>query len=258
MIIHYLKIAFRNLWKYKFQNAIGILGVAVGLVCFTFCCYIPRFLGSIDQFYPGADRMYCVSYSGPDLTVGLGQKLQEQFPGDIEKTTFIFPSVMYEALFEWNNDIKNEYEIFLSEADSMLTDFFSLEFVAGNPQSATKSFNSILLFEDFAQKIGKPNDLIGKVISIKDKLFHITGIVKNLPKNTSLTLFSACNGFMFNSEVGLFQRLNDDPVFVLELDFLFEHLLDNIDIGNRNDHFQNMESGSGKSRGSNKNGMSGA
>ena len=35
MKIHHLKIAFRNLLKYKTQTVISVLGLAVGFVCFT-------------------------------------------------------------------------------------------------------------------------------------------------------------------------------------------------------------------------------
>lgn len=37
MIRHYLKVAFRNLLKYKTQNIISIIGLAVGLLCFNRC-----------------------------------------------------------------------------------------------------------------------------------------------------------------------------------------------------------------------------
>ena len=36
MITHNLKIAVRNLRKYKTQNIISIIGLAVGFVCFAF------------------------------------------------------------------------------------------------------------------------------------------------------------------------------------------------------------------------------
>jgi len=36
MIVHNLKIAFRNLWKYMTQNIISIIGLAVGFTCFAF------------------------------------------------------------------------------------------------------------------------------------------------------------------------------------------------------------------------------
>lgn len=40
MIRHYLKVAFRNLLKYKTQNIISIIGLAVGLLCFCICMYV--------------------------------------------------------------------------------------------------------------------------------------------------------------------------------------------------------------------------
>lgn len=34
MITHYLKVAFRNLVKYKTQTLISIIGLSVGFTCF--------------------------------------------------------------------------------------------------------------------------------------------------------------------------------------------------------------------------------
>lgn len=44
MILHYFKIAFRNLCKHKTQNIISIIGLAVGLLCFCVCIYCSRFV----------------------------------------------------------------------------------------------------------------------------------------------------------------------------------------------------------------------
>lgn len=35
MITHYLKVAFRNLVKYKTQTLISIIGLSVGFTCFA-------------------------------------------------------------------------------------------------------------------------------------------------------------------------------------------------------------------------------
>ena len=51
MITHYLKVAVRNLLKYKTQNLISNGGLAVGLFCFCICFYISRFVGSIDTCF---------------------------------------------------------------------------------------------------------------------------------------------------------------------------------------------------------------
>jgi uncharacterized membrane protein YccC len=35
MIKHYLKVAFRNMWKYKGQTLISVMRLAVGFACFA-------------------------------------------------------------------------------------------------------------------------------------------------------------------------------------------------------------------------------
>ena len=61
MLRHYLKIAFRNLLKYKTQNIISIIGLAVGFVCFAFSALWIRYEMSYDSFHPKADRIYRVN-----------------------------------------------------------------------------------------------------------------------------------------------------------------------------------------------------
>jgi len=60
MLHHHLKIAFRNLRKYKTQNTISIIGLAVGFTCFAFSALWIRYEMSYDNFHPKADRIYRV------------------------------------------------------------------------------------------------------------------------------------------------------------------------------------------------------
>jgi putative ABC transport system permease protein len=60
MIIHYFKIAFRNMWKYKTQSLSGIFGLAFGLACFVPAVYWMRYETSYDSFYPDAEHIYRV------------------------------------------------------------------------------------------------------------------------------------------------------------------------------------------------------
>ena len=58
MFIHYLKITFRNLRKYKTQSLTGIFGLAFGLACFIPALYWIRYETSYDNFYPNAENIY--------------------------------------------------------------------------------------------------------------------------------------------------------------------------------------------------------
>src|SRR6266699_2154511 len=63
MIRNYLKIAFRNLMKYKFISFINLFGLTVGLTC---CLLIVAYIFnelSYDKFNEKAERIYRVTRS---------------------------------------------------------------------------------------------------------------------------------------------------------------------------------------------------
>src|SRR5687767_3051651 len=70
MIRNYLKIAFRNLTKYKFISFINLFGLTIGLTC---CLLILSYIlheVSYDKFQPNADRVYRVTRSFNDPETG--------------------------------------------------------------------------------------------------------------------------------------------------------------------------------------------
>lgn len=56
MILHYLKVALRNLWKYKTNTLISLVCLSIGITCFCMTeLSIKHSLGYIDE-YPDSDR----------------------------------------------------------------------------------------------------------------------------------------------------------------------------------------------------------
>ena len=68
MLALYLKITFRNMWKYKTQSLTGIFGLAFGLACFVPALYWLHYETSYDSFYPEAEDIYRV-YKGEYLAL---------------------------------------------------------------------------------------------------------------------------------------------------------------------------------------------
>ena len=60
MLRHYFKIAFRNLLKYKTQNFISIIGLAIGLSSFALSVFWVQYEMTYDSFHKDADRIYLV------------------------------------------------------------------------------------------------------------------------------------------------------------------------------------------------------
>src|SRR5688500_20385643 len=101
MIRNYLKIAFRNLAKYKFISFINLFGLTIGLTCcFLILSFILHEL-SYDKYQPEANRVYRVtrSFNNPETgasslnlsTVAppFGPLLQNDFKQIEDMTRFI-------------------------------------------------------------------------------------------------------------------------------------------------------------------------
>ncbi len=200
MIVHYLKIAFRNLWKYKFQNTIGIIGVSVGLICFTLICYFPRFIMGMDSHYPNASRMYVLELDKWSVKLKLATNIEQYLisnhPNEVEKQTYILRRTHETESISFSGKKDIPYEFNLTEADTSLLSFFSLTTIAGTKQAIIRTPNSVVLFETFAKNFGDPQSLIGGNIQLKDKLLQVTGILNDLPANSTLGMDT--KGFIFN------------------------------------------------------------
>ena len=97
MIFHYLTIASRNMWKYKLQSVVGIIGLAVGFTFFGLGYNWMKYKTSYDGFYPDSKHIYRIygvdGQSGrtlEQLPLILMEKLQQEFP-EVEKVTAIYP-----------------------------------------------------------------------------------------------------------------------------------------------------------------------
>ena len=60
MITHYLKVAVRNLLKYKTQSIISIVGLAIGLATFSLSSIWLKYEMNYDTHWPDAERIYQV------------------------------------------------------------------------------------------------------------------------------------------------------------------------------------------------------
>ena len=65
MIRHYIKTAFRNLLKYKAQNIISIIGLSVGILCFSICLYCSRYINSTDKCFTHWERIADINLYTP-------------------------------------------------------------------------------------------------------------------------------------------------------------------------------------------------
>ena len=193
MIRNYLKIAWRNLTKYKFISFINLFGLTVGLTC---CLLILTYIineVSYDQ-YKQSKNMYRVerTFLNPqDKTVNLrlssiappfGRLLANDFK-EIKKITQVLqngptPFKYDEKLFSENNSFF---------ADGAMLDLFDVKLTKGNAAKALDEPFSVLLTEETAKKYFGNDEPLNKVVRVNSQFdLKVTGVYKSFPTNSHL------------------------------------------------------------------------
>jgi len=188
MFRNYMKVALRNLLRYKSYSMINIFGLAAGLACCLFIFLYVQFELSYDTFHKDVERIYRVSLNRktsagddflPSNSVPLGPVLKENYP-----------QVEYSArITTWGSGtFKYKERIFYEEnarhADPEIFNIFSLPFILGNPETALVRPFTVVITEDIAKKyLGNENPM-GKIIKRDTTGYEITGVIKVSPANS--------------------------------------------------------------------------
>src|ERR1700760_2769271 len=166
MLKNYLKIAWRNLMKAKVFSFINIFGLTVGItVCLMIFLFIVNEF-SFDNFHKDGKDMYRVMRSfdknqsaAPWLSGPYAPALLNDFRGEIKEAVRIMPD---NDLVSYKNRPFNEKKIYLT--DSNFFTFFSFPLLKGNPATALRDENSIVLTAATAKRIFGDEDPMGKVL----------------------------------------------------------------------------------------------
>jgi putative ABC transport system permease protein len=193
MLKNYLRIAVRNLAKYKFISFINLFGLTIGLSC---CLLILTYIlheTSYDKYNRQAGRIYRVtrSFNNDQGVVSLhlgavappfGPLLKNDFP-DIQQVTRLLPIGHMPMRYE--DKIFNENDLFF--ADSSFPGVFDMTVLQGNPRTALADPFSVMLTPSVARKYFGNTDPINKVIRMNNRFnFKVTGIFKPFPSAAHL------------------------------------------------------------------------
>lgn len=200
MFSNYCIVAWRNLLRNKTFSLINITGLAIGLAtAFLIYQYVQVEL-SYDRFHKNADRIYRVpiSYSGSFASLGssainhpaVGPSMKADFPEVEDYTRLVRASLFIPAATvsykkEGETPVTfNEERVYL--ADRSFLTIFSFPLIAGNPTNALKEPKSIVITEGIAKKYFGEEDALGKILSITNLDFKVTGLMKDIPENSHL------------------------------------------------------------------------
>jgi putative ABC transport system permease protein len=191
LIWNYIKIALRKLKVQKGFSIINISGLAIGLAaCILILLWVQDEL-SYDTFHKNKDQIYRIiteDHTGNTIftqagsPAPIGQAMLDSIP---EVLNFVRVQSGWSG---WHLHLKDQNYTTerLAAVDPPFFEFFNFPFIKGDPRTALNDRYSIVITEELAHKIFGDEDPMGKTLSLNEADMTITGILKNLPKNSHL------------------------------------------------------------------------
>ena len=200
MLLHYLKMTFRDFRKHKIQTATCIVGISIGLACFTFCAYYARLFTGMDTHYPDADRIFTVvrenhafNVKHPINRIGLSRYLY-QYPEIAATAEFNFAEPISTTV---SRESGTEYFFNLSciEVENTWFDFFSVKPIEG---VIDNRLGAIVLTQQAAQKLFPGESAVGKLIegnqkyldNLRPVFYTVTAVIPDIPRKSFFNAYA--------------------------------------------------------------------
>ncbi len=191
MFRNYLLTALRYVWKNKTYSFLNIFGLAIGITCAGLIFLWVEAELNYDT-YPKRDLIYNVrtnqTYNSLIRTFGsspgpLAAAMKAEIPGVANTCR----SRNTQALFSLGDKSVYEQSIY---ADSSLFSMFSMSFIQGDPSTAFRDLNSVVITEKMARQFfGETPGVIGRTLKMDNKdNYTVTGVIRDLPVNSTLQL----------------------------------------------------------------------
>lgn len=186
MLVNYLKVAFRNLWRSKGFSFINISGLAIGMATAILIFLWIYNEVSYDRFHKNGAYLY----QAWNRSI-FDNKLQcwNNVPKILAPTLKLeYPEIANVARVNTRHFVTRTGDKKLSSSalitDSSFLSMFSFPMLQGDPNTALNGTYSLVITQKMANKMFGTEDAMNKVIQIDSNSFTVTGILKDLPVNT--------------------------------------------------------------------------
>jgi putative ABC transport system permease protein len=191
MFRSFVELSLRNLFrKNRLFTLINISGLAIGLACVFLIALFIYDEYSFDAYHGKADRIHRIvlDFTEEGNTVKwartsapIGQYLKGAYP-EVEQVVRLRKNPGTDLL---SHDETKFYEERLFFADSTLFDVFDIGLAQGDPASALRDRNSIVITQALADRYFPGSDAVGKSIRLNNTVdLKVTGIMTEMPSNS--------------------------------------------------------------------------
>jgi putative ABC transport system permease protein len=230
MLKNFLVITLRNILRDKTYLILNVLGLSLGIAGSILILLFVRHEISYDKFHTNYDRIYRINsfakLEGNQMSVAISappqaKAFKAEYPEIEDATRYYYPN---DQKVTCNQVTYHEKGFFYADANFL--DIFHFPLEKGDPKTALRNPNSVILTRDMARKLFGETDPIGKSIILNnDQVYQVTGIAKNTPVNTHfrfdyLASFNSLE--LSKSEFWLSQML--ETYIVIQKDYPYQKL----------------------------------
>lgn len=200
MLRNFIKTTFRNLLKNKAHAAINVIGLSLGMTCAVIIFRVIQFETSFEAFQENGDRIFRIVHNdtefdtddySPGVPIPLPEALRLDFP-EIDALTIVdsnFGSVVISVERPDGSIARFEEEQSVSHVNQDYLRMFTMNWLAGNPESALANPKSAVISRSLAQKYFGDENPLGKQLTYNNRLtFQVTGLIEDMPENTEMPL----------------------------------------------------------------------
>jgi len=190
MFKNFFLTTLRNISRNRIYAFINVFGLSIGLASSILILLFVSSELSYDNYHSKADNIYRLYLDGVledrvlkggNTSIASGPAYKQEIPEILEFTRFKTTGQTI-LIYDEEKYVDDEFVY----ADSSVFRIFDFHMLEGNPETALKEPNTIVLTKSLAQKIFGNREALNKVISINsDSSFYtVTGVIEDLPANT--------------------------------------------------------------------------
>uniref|UniRef100_UPI00259031A2 ABC transporter permease n=1 Tax=Algoriphagus sp. TaxID=1872435 RepID=UPI00259031A2 len=213
---NYLKVAFRNLMRYKIFSFINIFGLGVSMALSLIVITLVLDQYKYDRHNTQKERIFRVNTlsekykPSATTTMALKETLLAEVPG-VEKAARIKRGFGNISMMDFKQDINIPVTGYF--ADPEILELFELELEVGNPATALTEPYSVVLTRESASKLFRNPNPIGESIKVGEQgEFKVTGILKENPDQKSHVMFEGLASFATLKSLNPVDSTGHDPL----------------------------------------------
>ncbi|MEM8526907.1 MAG: ABC transporter permease [Bacteroidota bacterium] len=218
MLSHYIKLAFRTIWKNKLFSSVNIFGLAVGIACFLLVGGYVWQEWQVNRALRNLENQYIIQSKWKQPNMGIESTTVGYLPRALTDH-YAHLVANYYRFDGLTSNVANGDQVFrenLQVGDSTLLSMYGFLLKYGDETTALHEPYSLVLTTERARKYFGREDVVGESLTIENfsgerRNFKITGVLEKNAQN-SITNFSNNNDnhfFLPTNTLEFFRRSID-------------------------------------------------